>query len=108
MSVEKSSKLHFRLLMIVLTVCLACLGGANGTCDIFSGEWVSDDSYSSANDYSSSCPFISAEFDCEKYGRPDRQYLKYRWQPSRCDLPRSDRLLHFVAVDESESQINHR
>ncbi|KAK4789384.1 hypothetical protein SAY86_020703 [Trapa natans] len=26
---------------------------------------------------SSSCPFIDAEIDCQKYGRPDKQYMKF-------------------------------
>ncbi|XP_031268263.1 protein trichome birefringence-like 38 isoform X1 [Pistacia vera] len=57
-------------------------------CNLFQGKWVPDASYPLYE--SSGCPFIDAEFDCIKYGRPDKQFLKYSWHPDSCVLPRFD------------------
>lgn len=56
-----------------------------GGCDIFDGRWVRDDSkpYYPAG----SCPYIDRDFDCHLNGRPDDDYLKWRWQPNGCDIP---------------------
>lgn len=55
-------------------------------CDIYHGEWVRDDTkpYYPV----SSCPFIDRDFDCHLNGRPDSEYVKWRWQPYDCDIPR--------------------
>ncbi|KAE9597977.1 putative PMR5 domain, trichome birefringence-like family [Lupinus albus] len=57
-------------------------------CDIFDGKWVRDDS----KPYypSGSCPFIDRDFDCYLNGRPDSQYVKWKWQPNGCNIPRYD------------------
>ncbi|PON57549.1 Trichome birefringence-like 45/PMR [Parasponia andersonii] len=56
------------------------------TCALFAGTWVQDDTYP-LYQYSE-CPVIDAEFNCQMYGRPDTDYLKYRWRPLNCELPR--------------------
>ncbi|KAH9625727.1 hypothetical protein KSS87_007923 [Heliosperma pusillum] len=62
---------------------------SNSSCNIFDGSWVYDDDYSPIYD-ASACPFISDEFDCQKNGRPDQAYLKYKWKPTNCPLPSFD------------------
>ncbi|KAJ3692528.1 hypothetical protein LUZ60_012878 [Juncus effusus] len=55
-------------------------------CDIFDGKWVRDESYPLFPP--GSCPYIDDDFNCYKNGRPDDQFLKWRWQPNRCNIPR--------------------
>ncbi|KAH8493840.1 hypothetical protein H0E87_020558 [Populus deltoides] len=55
-------------------------------CNLFRGRWVVDTSYPLYD--SSGCLFIDDEFNCQKYGRRDNQYLKYSWQPDSCKIPR--------------------
>lgn len=56
-------------------------------CDYFSGSWVYDNvSYPLYKE--SQCSFIENAFACERQGREDFDYQKWRWQPHQCNLPR--------------------
>uniref|UniRef100_A0A7N0TGN7 Trichome birefringence-like N-terminal domain-containing protein n=1 Tax=Kalanchoe fedtschenkoi TaxID=63787 RepID=A0A7N0TGN7_KALFE len=56
-------------------------------CNPFVGSWVRDDTYPFYQ--SAQCAtIIDAEFNCQMNGRPDSDYLKYRWKPQACDIPR--------------------
>ncbi|KAL5723457.1 hypothetical protein ACHQM5_006857 [Ranunculus cassubicifolius] len=58
---------------------------STGKCDIFSGEWVRD---SNAPYYTNkSCSAIHKHQNCMKYGRPDLDFMKWRWKPDECELP---------------------
>lgn len=57
-------------------------------CNVFDGMWVPDESYPLYN--SSNCPFAERGFNCLANGRQDTNYLKWRWKPRDCELPRFD------------------
>ncbi|PIA61835.1 hypothetical protein AQUCO_00200082v1 [Aquilegia coerulea] len=55
-------------------------------CDIFDGRWVRNEQgkpYYPAG----SCPYIDRDFDCYLNGRPDDDFVKWRWQPNHCNIP---------------------
>ena len=55
-------------------------------CDVWKGKWVFDESYPLYTNQS--CPLIDEGFDCGGNGRLDKDYMKWRWQPKDCDIPR--------------------
>ncbi|GAB2298606.1 Protein trichome birefringence-like 37 [Dionaea muscipula] len=67
-------------------------GDGDGGCNLFQGKWVYEASAAASPLYydDSTCPFIDPEFDCLRYGRPDRLYLNYVWMPDSCTIPRFD------------------
>uniref|UniRef100_A0A803LVZ0 Trichome birefringence-like C-terminal domain-containing protein n=1 Tax=Chenopodium quinoa TaxID=63459 RepID=A0A803LVZ0_CHEQI len=76
-------------------------GRRNG-CNIFKGSWVYDRSYPLYD--TNSCPFIGDGFNCQKNGRPDKDYLKYRWQPYGCNLQRWE---YFMVGGKIIKNIDH-
>ncbi|GAB4853488.1 Protein trichome birefringence-like 5 [Ancistrocladus abbreviatus] len=55
-------------------------------CNLYMGMWIKDESYPIYQP--GSCPYVDEAFDCQSNGRPDSDYLKWRWKPDGCDLPR--------------------
>ncbi|KAL7168864.1 hypothetical protein ACSBR2_033983 [Camellia fascicularis] len=55
-------------------------------CNFFDGNWVRDDSYPLYKP--GSCSLIDEQFNCFVNGRPDNGYLKLKWKPKGCTLPR--------------------
>ncbi|KAK9078894.1 hypothetical protein SSX86_002953 [Deinandra increscens subsp. villosa] len=55
-------------------------------CNMHSGKWVRDEGYPIYKP--GSCPFVDEAFDCQANGRSDHDYMKWRWQPDQCQLPR--------------------
>uniref|UniRef100_A0A7N0TMN6 Trichome birefringence-like N-terminal domain-containing protein n=2 Tax=Kalanchoe fedtschenkoi TaxID=63787 RepID=A0A7N0TMN6_KALFE len=57
-------------------------------CELFDGNWVKDESYPLYKP--GSCSLIDEQFNCEANGRPDKDYMKMKWKPKACSLPRLD------------------
>lgn len=55
-------------------------------CNLFEGQWVKDESYPLYKP--GSCSLIDEQFNCFLNGRPDKDYMKFKWKPKGCDLPR--------------------
>ncbi|KAL2499789.1 Protein trichome birefringence-like 19 [Abeliophyllum distichum] len=54
-------------------------------CDIFTGEWIPNPE---APYYTNkTCWAIHEHQNCMKYGRPDNEFMKWKWKPDGCDLP---------------------
>ncbi|RVW44799.1 Protein trichome birefringence-like 19 [Vitis vinifera] len=100
--------IHLSLTLILLTLIPLCLmnrsptpvqspkihtGGSTSLaikkkCDMFSGRWVP---YPNGPYYTNAtCREIIPQQNCIKFGRPDTEFLKWRWKPDGCELPRFD------------------
>ena len=59
---------------------------SSSECNAFEGRWIRDESYPLYN--ASDCPFAERGFNCLANGRKDQGYLKWRWKPKNCEIPR--------------------
>lgn len=72
-------------------------------CDFSYGKWVYDSSYPL---YDPNCPYLSSTVTCQKNGRPDSDYQKWKWKPNGCYIPRyycsllKKKILQFVKILE--------
>ncbi|KAL1222591.1 Protein trichome birefringence-like 24 [Cardamine amara subsp. amara] len=58
-------------------------------CDLFSGKWIPD-SLGPIYTNNSCGPFIDGHQNCITNGRPDSDFLYWKWKPHDCLLPRFD------------------
>uniref|UniRef100_M8B7G4 Uncharacterized protein n=1 Tax=Aegilops tauschii TaxID=37682 RepID=M8B7G4_AEGTA len=67
----------------------ASSSSASPACDLTRGEWVQD--AAEAPYYTNlTCPFIDDHQNCMKFGKPSLEFLRWRWRPDGCELPRFD------------------
>ncbi|EMS51665.1 hypothetical protein TRIUR3_21668 [Triticum urartu] len=58
-------------------------------CDLTRGEWVQD-AVEVPYYTNLTCPFIDDHQNCMKFGKPSLEFLRWRWRPDGCELPRFD------------------
>ncbi|ONK79397.1 uncharacterized protein A4U43_C01F5940 [Asparagus officinalis] len=54
-------------------------------CDLSKGEWVRD--WKAPYYTNTTCYTIQEHQNCMKYGKPNLDFLKWRWKPDGCELP---------------------
>lgn len=55
-------------------------------CDLFNGHWIRD--WEQPVYTNTSCLTIPEPRNCFKNGRVDTDFLKWRWKPDACEIPR--------------------
>lgn len=75
--------------------------GNSSKCNLFQGSWVFDDERETYYTNETNC-IIDDRQNCMKYGRPDTDFMKWRWQPNQCDLPEFD-AVEFLEIVRGKS-----
>ncbi|KAL6557143.1 PMR5 N terminal Domain [Orobanche minor] len=60
----------------------------NESCNLFIGDWIPDPN--GPRYTNSTCQTIESPQNCMTNGRPDFDYVYWRWKPKDCDLPKFD------------------
>ncbi|WMV31226.1 hypothetical protein MTR67_024611 [Solanum verrucosum] len=63
------------------------IGEGEKDCNLFNGKWIWDESNRPLYN-ESECPYLLPQVTCQEHGRPDKDYLYWRWQPNDCLIPR--------------------
>lgn len=72
-------------------------------CDVFNGKWVLPHPQGPLPYYTNeTCGLIIDQQNCIKNGRPDSEFMKWRWKPKDCDLPLFD-ATHFLEIVRGKS-----
>ncbi|GFP80074.1 protein altered xyloglucan 4 [Phtheirospermum japonicum] len=61
------------------------------SCDYSNGEWIPNNLGPLYN--GTTCDTIKTGQNCMVYGRPDEDYLHWKWKPKTCELPRFDPII---------------
>ncbi|KAH9324426.1 hypothetical protein KI387_004604, partial [Taxus chinensis] len=69
---------------------------SEGKCDLSKGQWVPD---AKGPLYTNeTCAYIQGHQNCMRNGRPDMEYLYWRWKPNGCSLPQFNATLFLELV----------
>ncbi|KAL6505556.1 hypothetical protein OROHE_022935 [Orobanche hederae] len=68
--------------------CLSKKNVMQPSCDYTQGEWVRNNIGPLYN--GTTCDTIKTGQNCMVYGRPDKDYLHWKWKPKNCELPMFD------------------
>uniref|UniRef100_A0A3Q7GLH6 Trichome birefringence-like N-terminal domain-containing protein n=1 Tax=Solanum lycopersicum TaxID=4081 RepID=A0A3Q7GLH6_SOLLC len=63
------------------------IGEGEKECNLFNGKWIWDETTRPLYN-ESECPYLLPQVTCQEHGRPDKDYLYWRWQPNDCLIPR--------------------
>ena len=84
------SLLRYLFFLIHLFTCYFsfCLrsGGDDSSCDLFKGQWITEESATTILYRPETCPILTQTQDCQGNGRPDNGYERWRWRPDGCEL----------------------